>query len=427
MINLNRGLFWTAPFQSCSSSSGWGDFVLYLLANLPNQVVTRCSDVNQSSGGSMVGRVGFMRPELWGAAREMLVMIRIWGLLKPAVYHLHARQTTRTACSCCSGCSQAPSSAGAGTDESPDCECCLLPQSAAGYQYKTLPVSNPGVIVRGCKTNTSSDCSLEKLKSLPGRNHRSTGVFTALQRMDQPRCVPYGSLSTGEAKPGSPNKAKRHEAVERWIKNCLWGGLWRIPRTLLGLTQFWSAAIVASSMVCSCTSWRLTGRGAAGSGGFRCHDRGAQHAVVDGGDSSLRAAHFMDLPSYHAGGGSDPACSPDWLARRGSINAGGCNFSSFLGRLSPAVVRTSSAAAPAAPDQSQHHPHTCYTTTPAAATAKVTPTLLFIRASWALTGEDTTPSTAREHTRLDSDEIAAQPMDRLEGGALRRRRAPWGA
>lgn len=86
------------PLQSLQQLIQWvGDFVLYLLANLPNQVRSACShrlwlicrtegsDGSALSQGSMVRPgFGFMRDGAsLGMLREMLVMIRIWGLLKP--------------------------------------------------------------------------------------------------------------------------------------------------------------------------------------------------------------------------------------------------------------------------------------------------------------------------------------------------------
>lgn len=118
MINLKTEEFVLdgPPLQSLQQLIQWvGDFVLYLLANLPNQVSsgqflgvpagqqnwtggqsglwdTRPSlescDPDQVSSvlqGSMVRPgFGFMRDGAsLGMLREMLVMIRIWGLLKP--------------------------------------------------------------------------------------------------------------------------------------------------------------------------------------------------------------------------------------------------------------------------------------------------------------------------------------------------------
>ncbi|MEQ2210396.1 Mediator of RNA polymerase II transcription subunit 16, partial [Xenoophorus captivus] len=75
MINLKTEEFVLdgPPLQSLQQLIQWvGDFVLYLLSNLPNQ-------------GSIVRPgFGFMRDGAsLGMLREMLVMIRIWGLLKP--------------------------------------------------------------------------------------------------------------------------------------------------------------------------------------------------------------------------------------------------------------------------------------------------------------------------------------------------------
>lgn len=122
MINLKTEEFVLdgPPLQSLQQLIQWvGDFVLYLLANLPNQVssgqvlgvpagqqnwnggqsglcgiVPVCPDppwnrdpdqVSSVLQGSMVRPgFGFMRDGAsLGMLREMLVMIRIWGLLKP--------------------------------------------------------------------------------------------------------------------------------------------------------------------------------------------------------------------------------------------------------------------------------------------------------------------------------------------------------
>ena len=105
MINLKTEEFVLdgPPLQSLQQLIQWvGDFVLYLLANLPNQVshthppppphthTLYTSELNSDPTGSVLqGSMvrpgfGFMRDGVsLGMLREMLVMIRIWGLLKP--------------------------------------------------------------------------------------------------------------------------------------------------------------------------------------------------------------------------------------------------------------------------------------------------------------------------------------------------------
>ncbi len=101
MINLKTEEFVLdgQPLQSLQQLIQWvGDFVLYLLVNLPNQVsstgrhspaVTVLSNLLLYDWISLQGSIvrpgfGFLRDGAsLGMLREMLVMIRIWGLLKP--------------------------------------------------------------------------------------------------------------------------------------------------------------------------------------------------------------------------------------------------------------------------------------------------------------------------------------------------------
>ncbi|KAF3834674.1 hypothetical protein F7725_027232 [Dissostichus mawsoni] len=175
-----------------------GDFVLYLLANLP----------------------------------KMLVMIRIWGLLKPGCLptftatsdnqdsmQLLFRLLTRLwLCSREDGPPQDP-------DESLIDECCLLPSQLLVPGMDWLPL-NDGVMV---KLQGKTPLRLQSPSS---------------QKMDHLRCVHMGVCPTEESKActrcgcvtmlRSPNKTSAMKQWEqRWIKNCLCGGLWRrIPPML---------------------------------------------------------------------------------------------------------------------------------------------------------------------------------------------------
>uniref|UniRef100_G3PJB4 Mediator of RNA polymerase II transcription subunit 16 n=1 Tax=Gasterosteus aculeatus aculeatus TaxID=481459 RepID=G3PJB4_GASAC len=245
MINLKTEEFVLdgPPLQSLQQLIQWvGDFVLYLLANLPNQ-------------GSMVRPgFGFMRD---GASlamlREMLVMIRIWGLLKPgclptftatsdnqdSMQLLFRLLTKLWLCSREDGPPQDP-------DECLIDECCLLPSQLLVPTMDWLPV-NDGVIVK-LQGKHPLRLQFGKASSLPGAGSTAPlEVFTrspSSQKMDNLRCVHMGVCPTEESKActrcgcvtmlRSPNKTNAMKQWEqRWIKNCLCGGLWRrIPATL---------------------------------------------------------------------------------------------------------------------------------------------------------------------------------------------------
>uniref|UniRef100_A0A3P9HJC8 Mediator of RNA polymerase II transcription subunit 16 n=2 Tax=Oryzias latipes TaxID=8090 RepID=A0A3P9HJC8_ORYLA len=245
MINLKTEEFVLdgPPLQSLQQLIQWvGDFVLYLLANLPNQ-------------GSMVRPgFGFMRDGAsLGMLREMLVMIRIWGLLKPgclptftamsdsqdSLQLLFRLLTKLWLCSREDGPTQEP-------DEGLIDECCLLPSQLLVPSMDWLPV-NDGVIVK-LQGKNPLKLQFGKASSLPGAAGgaplealtRSPGS----QKMDNLRCVFLGVCPTEESKActrcgcvtmlRSPNKTNAMKQWEqRWIKNCLCGGLWRrIPAAL---------------------------------------------------------------------------------------------------------------------------------------------------------------------------------------------------
>uniref|UniRef100_A0A3B3CD47 Mediator of RNA polymerase II transcription subunit 16 n=1 Tax=Oryzias melastigma TaxID=30732 RepID=A0A3B3CD47_ORYME len=248
MINLKTEEFVLdgPPLQSLQQLIQWvGDFVLYLLANLPNQVRgaghTNLSPESRSIDGASLGML-----------REMLVMIRIWGLLKPgclptftamsdsqdSLQLLFRLLTKLWLCSREDGPPQEP-------DESLIDECCLLPSQLLVPSMDWLPV-NDGVIVR-LQGKIPLKLQFGKASSLPGAGGgsplealtRSPGS----QKMDNLRCVFLGVCPTEESKActrcgcvtmlRSPNKTNAMKQWEqRWIKNCLCGGLWRrIPFT----------------------------------------------------------------------------------------------------------------------------------------------------------------------------------------------------
>uniref|UniRef100_A0A8C4YZE5 Mediator of RNA polymerase II transcription subunit 16 n=2 Tax=Gadus morhua TaxID=8049 RepID=A0A8C4YZE5_GADMO len=223
------------PLQSLQQLIQWvGDFVLYLLANLPNQ-------------GSIVRPgFGFLRDgSSLGMLREMMVMIRIWGLLKPgclpvytatsdsqdSMFLLFRLLSRLWLCSRDDGPPQEP-------DEGLVDECCLLPSQLLVPSMDWLPV-NDGVIVR-LQGKLPLRLTFGKSWSLAGGLDRGQGV----QWMDNLRCLHLGVCPTEDSKActrcgcvtmlRSPNKTNAMKQWEqRWIKNCLCGGLWRrIPPNL---------------------------------------------------------------------------------------------------------------------------------------------------------------------------------------------------
>ncbi|XP_051930173.1 mediator of RNA polymerase II transcription subunit 16 isoform X2 [Hippocampus zosterae] len=239
MINLKTEEFVLdgAPLQSLQQLIQWvGDFVLYLLANLPNQ-------------GSVVRPgFGFMRDGTsLGMLREMLVMIRIWGLLKPGCLptftatsdsqdslQLLFRLLTKLWLTCRD---DAPPQ---DPDESLIDECCLLPSQLLVPCMDWLPV-NDGVIV---KLQGKQPIRLQFGKTAALASSDGLARSVGCQRTDNLRCVHMGVCPTEESKactrcgcvtmlrsPNNSNAMKQWE--QRWIKNCLCGGLWRrIPPTL---------------------------------------------------------------------------------------------------------------------------------------------------------------------------------------------------
>ncbi|KAJ8277466.1 hypothetical protein GJAV_G00075460 [Gymnothorax javanicus] len=245
MINLKTEEFVldASTLQSLQQLIQWvGDFVLYLLANLPNQ-------------GSIVRPgFGFLRdgPSL-GMLREMMVVIRIWGLLKPGCLPIYTATSDNqdtmsllfrllTKLWLCSRDENHPQE----PDETLIDECCLLPSQLLVPALEWLPI-NDGVI---CKLQSKQPLRLQFCKpySLPGLSANSqVEIFSRTpgsQRMDNLRCLHMGVCPTEDSKActrcgcvtmlRSPNKTTAVKQWEqRWIKNCLCGGLWRrIPSTL---------------------------------------------------------------------------------------------------------------------------------------------------------------------------------------------------
>uniref|UniRef100_A0A4W5P0B2 Mediator of RNA polymerase II transcription subunit 16 n=1 Tax=Hucho hucho TaxID=62062 RepID=A0A4W5P0B2_9TELE len=267
MINLKTEEFVLdgPPLQSLQQLIQWvGDFVLYLMANLPNQV--ECVSVLSvsirlsvltcvlSQGSIVRPGFGFLRDgSSLGMLREMMVMIRIWGLLKPGCLPIYTATsdnqdsmsllfrllTKLWLCSRDEGHPQEP-------DEPLIDECCLLPSQLLVPSMDWLPV-NDGII---CKLQGKQPLRQQfgKPYSLPGLNSTAqVEVFSrspGAQRMDNLRCLHMGVCPTEESKActrcgcvtmlRSPNKTNAMKQWEqRWIKNCLCGGLWRrIPSTL---------------------------------------------------------------------------------------------------------------------------------------------------------------------------------------------------
>lgn len=245
MINLKTEEFVLdgPPLQSLQQLIQWvGDFILYLLSNLPNQ-------------GSVVRPgFGFMRDGAsLGSLRELLVMIRIWGLLKPGCLptfsatsdtqdslQLLFRLLTRLwLCSRDESPPQEP-------DESLIDECCLLPSQLLVPVLDWLPI-NDGAIVR-LQGKLPLRFQFGKSSALPGTGNATAPleVFSrspGSQKVDHLRCIHMGVRPTEESKActrcgcvtmlRSPNKTSAMKQWEqRWIKNCLCGGLWRrIPPT----------------------------------------------------------------------------------------------------------------------------------------------------------------------------------------------------
>ncbi|ROL47727.1 Mediator of RNA polymerase II transcription subunit 16 [Anabarilius grahami] len=196
---------------------------------------------------------GFLRDGAsLGMLREMLVMIRIWGLLKPGCLPIYTATSDNqdsmfllfrllTKLWLCSRDESHPQD----PDETLIDECCLLPSQLLVPSMDWLPI-NDGVITK-IQSKHPLRLQFGKPYTLPGVNpNAQVEVFRipASQRMDHLRCLHLGISPTEDSKActrcgcvtmlRSPNKTNAMRQWEqRWIKNCLCGGLWRrIPSTL---------------------------------------------------------------------------------------------------------------------------------------------------------------------------------------------------
>uniref|UniRef100_H9H008 Mediator of RNA polymerase II transcription subunit 16 n=1 Tax=Equus caballus TaxID=9796 RepID=H9H008_HORSE len=239
MINLKTEEFVLDmnTLQALQQLLQWvGDFVLYLLASLPNQ------------GSPLRPGHSFLRDGTsLGMLRELMVVIRIWGLLKPSCLPVYtATSDTQDSMSllfrlltklwiCCRD--EGPTSE---PDEALVDECCLLPSQLLIPSLDWLPVSD-GLVSRLQPK--------QPLRLHFGKAPALLGSATALQldglsrapgqpKIDHLRRLHLGAYPTEECKActrcgcvtmlKSPNKTTAVKQWEqRWIKNCLCGGLWR--------------------------------------------------------------------------------------------------------------------------------------------------------------------------------------------------------
>uniref|UniRef100_G3TDG8 Mediator of RNA polymerase II transcription subunit 16 n=1 Tax=Loxodonta africana TaxID=9785 RepID=G3TDG8_LOXAF len=243
MINLKTEEFVldTNTLQALQQLLQWvGDFVLYLLASLPNQ------------GSPLRPGHSFLRDGTsLGILRELMVVIRIWGLLKPSCLPVYtATSDTQDSMSllfrlltklwiCCRD--EGPTSE---PDEALVDECCLLPSQLLIPSLDWLPVSD-GLISR---LQPKQPLRLHfRAPTLPGSAAASQldaprpGGAPGQPKIDHLRRLHLGAYPTEECKActrcgcvtmlKSPNKTTAVKQWEqRWIKNCLCGGLWRRMR-----------------------------------------------------------------------------------------------------------------------------------------------------------------------------------------------------
>lgn len=179
--------------------------------------------------------------------RELMVVTRIWGLLKPSCLPVYAA-TSDTQDSmallfrlltklwiCCRD--EGPASE---PDEALVDECCLLPSQLLIPGLDWLPVSD-GLVSR-LQPKQPLRLQFGKAPTLPGNapTLQLDGLVRApgQPKIDHLRRLHLGAYPTEECKActrcgcvtmlRSPNKATAVKQWEqRWIKNCLCGGLWR--------------------------------------------------------------------------------------------------------------------------------------------------------------------------------------------------------
>uniref|UniRef100_A0A2K5Q2J7 Mediator of RNA polymerase II transcription subunit 16 n=1 Tax=Cebus imitator TaxID=2715852 RepID=A0A2K5Q2J7_CEBIM len=235
MINLKTEEFVLDmnTLQALQQLLQWvGDFVLYLLASLPNQ-------------GSLL-RPGhsFLRDGTsLGMLRELMVVIRIWGLLKPSCLPVYtATSDTQDSMSllfrlltklwiCCRD--EGPASE---PDEALVDECCLLPSQLLIPSLDWLPASD-GLVSR-LQPKQPLRLQFGRAPTLPGS--AATLQLDGLARhpgqpkIDHLRRLHLGAYPTEECKActrcgcvtmlKSPNRTTAVKQWEqRWIKNCLCG------------------------------------------------------------------------------------------------------------------------------------------------------------------------------------------------------------
>ncbi|XP_063476064.1 mediator of RNA polymerase II transcription subunit 16 isoform X9 [Symphalangus syndactylus] len=243
MINLKTEEFVLDmnTLQALQQLLQWvGDFVLYLLASLPNQ-----------QGSLLRPGHSFLRDGTsLGMLRELMVVIRIWGLLKPSCLPVYtATSDTQDSMSllfrlltklwiCCRD--EGPASE---PDEALVDECCLLPSQLLIPSLDWLPASD-GLVSR-LQPKQPLRLQFGRAPTLPGS--AATLQLDGLARapgqpkIDHLRRLHLGACPTEECKActrcgcvtmlKSPNRTTAVKQWEqRWIKNCLCGGLWwRVP------------------------------------------------------------------------------------------------------------------------------------------------------------------------------------------------------
>ncbi|KAM7143515.1 mediator of RNA polymerase II transcription subunit 16 isoform 2-T4 [Molossus nigricans] len=239
MINLKTEEFVLDmnTLQALQQLLQWvGDFVLYLLASLPNQ------------GAPLRPGHSFLRDGTsLGMLRELMVVIRIWGLLKPSCLPVYtATSDTQDSMSllfrlltklwiCCRD--EGPTSE---PDEALVDECCLLPSQLLIPSLDWLPISD-GLVSR-LQPKQPLRLHFGKAPTLPSSTTtlQMDGLIraTGQPKIDHLRRLHLGAHPTEECKActrcgcvtmlKSPNKTTAVKQWEqRWIKNCLCGGLWR--------------------------------------------------------------------------------------------------------------------------------------------------------------------------------------------------------
>ncbi|MGH0120772.1 UNVERIFIED_CONTAM: hypothetical protein FKN15_027138 [Acipenser sinensis] len=340
----------------------WWDILLHVQPGMVHNLVDKLHEEymrqNQAlQQGSLVRPgFGFLRdgPSL-GMLREMMVVIRIWGLLKPGCLPIYTATSDNqdsmsllfrllTKLWLCSRDENHPSE----PDDSLIDECCLLPSQLLVPHMDWLPV-NDGVV---SKLQNKQPLRLQfgKPYSLPGLGSGApVEIFSRTpgsQRMDNLRCLHLGVCPTEDSKactrvserapPGIEGGLQAHgaspvilvresETVMRGERVCLyWEGVNQGDPAVGNQDENRNMKLVRNQQV-----------------GFRCHDRSLSMPYVDSGDELIPLLMLLSLAfagpaaSIMLGEGL-LYCLQSRLKLRprveGSINAGGCNFNSFLRR-----------------------------------------------------------------------------------------------